>query len=120
MPEGGACAALGLTAAALSLPGRCLARRALAALALGGIVGRRLAPLVSLGGGLPAAPAAAAALRSPSLVAAIALCAWALQRLWAGGGGAGRVWTPPKPERSTTPYQNQDGRPGFGERGVFF
>ena len=116
-PEGAACAAVGLAAAAVSLPGRCLARRALAALALGGIVGRRLAPLVSLGGGLPAAAtAAAAALRSPSLVAAVVLWAWALQRLWAGG--AGRGWTPPKPKRA--PAQKQDGRPGFGERGVFF
>ena len=121
-PEGAACAAVGLAAvglaaAAVSLPSRCLARRALAALALGGIVGRRLAPLVSLGGGLPAAAAAAAAaLRSPSLVAAVVLWAWALQRLWAGG--AGRGWTPPKPKRA--PAQKQDGRPGFGERGVFF
>lgn len=113
-PEGAACAAVGLAAAAVSLPGRCLARRALTALALGGIVGRRLAPLVSLGGGLPVV--AAPALRSPSLVAAVALWAWALQRLWAGG--AGRGWTPPKPTRA--PAQKQEGRPGFGERGVFF
>ena len=114
-PEAAACAAVGLAAAAVSLPGRCLARRALAVLALGGIVGRRLAPLVSVGGGgMPAA--AAAALRSPSLVASVALWGWALQRLWAGG--AGRGWTPPKPKRA--PAQKQEGRPGFGERGVFF
>ena len=35
---------------------------------------------------------------------------------WAGG--AGRGWTPPKPKRA--PAQKQEGRPGFGERGIFF
>ena len=66
-----ACVFLALVARLVSLPQRSLARRAVQALALSGVVARRLAS----GAGV------AALLRSPSFVGAVALLGWSVKKL---------------------------------------
>ena len=117
--EPAACVFVGLFACLLSLPRRCMAKRAVNVLALSGILVRRLAPLTAV-----TTTSALALLRSPSFVGVLACWGVAVKQLVDQAVGKLGARAPaPRPaaarKKEVPTTQSQADRPDWYQRGGF-